>query len=130
MNAPALLFPAISLLLLAYTNRFLTLAAIVRQLSERATNSDKQKENLLKQIQNITQRIELIRWMQAFGILSITLCTIDMFIIFAGNQTLAKLIFGVSLICMILSLLISLWETIVSGEALRLELSRLSEERQ
>jgi Protein of unknown function (DUF2721). len=35
LTTPALLFPAISLLLLAYTSRFLALAALMRELHVR-----------------------------------------------------------------------------------------------
>lgn len=127
INTPALLFPAISLLLLAYTNRFLTLAATVRQLSEKVKRSDHHEADVLRQIQNISQRILLIRWMQILGILSIICCTLDMFIIFAGMQQVAKILFGLSLVLMIASLFASLWEASISGVALKIELSKLSQ---
>jgi len=82
LTTPALLFPAVSLLMLAYTNRFLTLATIIRSLYDRYhTNQD---ENLLPQIQNLRFRVYLIRNMQIFGVLSLLMCVVSMFALFAG----------------------------------------------
>ncbi|MGE5464189.1 MAG: DUF2721 domain-containing protein, partial [Syntrophothermus sp.] len=82
INTPALLFPAVSLLMLAYTNRFLTLATIIRGLYDRYQNVP--EENLLLQISNLRYRIYLIRNMQIFGVLSLLFCVISMFALFAG----------------------------------------------
>ena len=125
ITTPALLFPAISLLLLAYTNRFLTLAATVRQLSAKMQTSINDDADILKQIHNISQRITLIRWMQIFGILSIISCVLAMFVIFAGLQQMARFFFVLSLMLMVTSLLVSLWEAMVSGIALKIELGKL-----
>lgn len=62
LTTPALLFPAISLLLLAYTNRFFALAALIRQLS----SGDKPVHQ--DQIKNLSQRIRIIRRMQEAGV--------------------------------------------------------------
>lgn len=82
MGLPALLFPAISLLMLAYTNRFLTIATIIRNLHDRYKNEV--TDNLLAQIANLRYRIYLIRNMQIFGVLSLLFCVISMFALFAG----------------------------------------------
>lgn len=70
LATPAMLFPAISLLLLAYTNRFLTLATIIRNFDD----DDKDKE---AQIKNLRLRIQLIKRMQEAGVLSFFLCVVD-----------------------------------------------------
>src|SRR5689334_13403667 len=82
LTTPALLFPTVSLLMLAYTNRFLTLATIIRNLSDRYSNE--QGENLLGQIRNLRYRVYLIRNMQIFGVLSLLMCVVSMFALFAG----------------------------------------------
>src|SRR6266508_2513047 len=82
LTTPALLFPAISLLMLAYTNRFLTLATIIRNLHDRYKNEA--NDNLLGQIANLRFRIYIIRNMQIFGVLSLLFCVISMFALFAG----------------------------------------------
>lgn len=123
LTTPALLFPAISLLLLAYTNRFLALAALIRDLHARyKANPD---ELTIRQIGNLRYRVVLIRNMQAVGVLSLLLCVLCMFVLFAGQPTAGKIIFGISLILLIVSLAISIQEIVVSIKALTLQLSDL-----
>ncbi len=118
LTTPSLLFPAISLLLLAYTNRFLALASVVRKLHE--TYRAEQTHDVLAQIRNLRRRIRLIRQMQTFGVLSILLCTVCMLLVFLGWQAAAKGVFGASLVSMVASLVCSLWEIRLSGGALDL----------
>ncbi|ABA87694.1 hypothetical protein Pcar_0434 [Syntrophotalea carbinolica DSM 2380] len=122
ITTPALLFPAISLLLLAYTNRFLALAGVIRALAGRLAESD--DVQVRRQIHNLRVRISLIKWMQGFGIVSILLCMISMLCLFVGREPWARLSFGVSMVLMVVSLGISIWETLLSGEALKHELQR------
>ena len=80
LTTPALLFPAISLLFLSYTNKFLALASLIRSLSrEHVRDPDNQVIN--KQLSNLRRRIQLIKHMQGAGILSFILCVIDMFLL-------------------------------------------------
>lgn len=118
LTTPGLLFPAISLLMLAYTNRFLTLATIIRTLYDRYHTS--QEENLLGQIANLRYRIILIRNMQIYGVLSLVFCVVSMFALFAGWITGGQWSFAIAMVLMIVSLGISLRELQVSGGALDL----------
>jgi hypothetical protein len=122
LTTPALLFPAISLLLLAYTNRFLALASVIRSLAGRLAQSE--DADVRRQLANLGLRISLIKWMQGLGIISILLCMVSMFCLFAGHQPGGRGAFGVSLVLMVLSLGFSFWETLLSGEALKYELRR------
>lgn len=126
LNTPALLFPAISLLLLAYTNRFLAIANLIRGLRKQYDTDHDQ--NVLSQIRNLQTRIIIIRNMQALGIGSLLLCVICMFALFMDNPFLGKILFGMSLIMMMTSLILSLREIIISVNALTLELKRTGEE--
>jgi len=123
LATPALLFPAVSLLLLAYTNRFVTLANLIRALH------DKYKADpnviLMGQIKNLRYRVELIKHMQAAGISSMFFCVLCMFTLFAGFVTPAKVLFAVSLLLMLASLGLSLAEIWVSVNALNLHISDL-----
>jgi hypothetical protein len=121
LTTPALLFPAISLLLLAYTNRFLTLATIIRNLYDRYHTVP--NDNLLKQIGNLRYRIYLIRNMQIYGVLSLLFCVVSMFALFAGWIAGGEWTFGLALILMMVSMGISLRELQVSVGALDLLLS-------
>lgn len=123
LTTPALLFPTISLLLLAYTNRFLGIAGRIRDLHSRyRTNND---ALLIRQIENLRRRVMLIRNMQAIGILSLLLCVVCMFLLFAGYSTLGKYVFGTSLLLLTASLSLSLAEIQISTVAINLELSDL-----
>jgi len=123
LTTPALLFPTVSLLMLAYTNRFLTLATIIRSLWDRY-HAD-QDETLLLQIQNLRYRVYLIRNMQIAGVLSLLLCVVSMFALFAGWIDAGKWSFASALILLIVSMLISLRELQISVGALDLLLTDL-----
>jgi len=123
ISTPALLFPAISLLLLAYTNRFLTTGQLIRSISRQA--KEHKNQDLSGQIENLKRRLELTKWMQFFGVVSMLMCTISMFSLFLGYYPFGKNIFGLSLLTMCLSLIISLWEVYISSNALNLELEDL-----
>ena len=118
ISTPSLLFPAISLLLLAYTNRFLGLAAVVRTLH--ATWRTSGDPLLVEQIENLRRRIGIIKRMQAMGILSILLCTLSMASLFFGFELGGQLTFAISLLTMTFSLVLSLREIQMSGTALDL----------
>ena len=125
-NTPALLFPAISLLLLAYTNRFLALANLVRRLHDEYIKEPK-SQHLLGQIRNLRNRIHLVRNMQGLGVFSFVCCVITMYCIYIELTQAAKYIFAVSLLSLLASLVISLLEITQSTKALELELSDMEE---
>ncbi|RMB61089.1 DUF2721 domain-containing protein [Dokdonia sinensis] len=120
LTTPALLFSAISLIMLAYTNRFLAYAALIRSLSEKF--KVEQNDILEYQIQNLRKRLYLTRSMQIFGIVSLLLCVLTMFLIYVGQQGIAVWAFGAGLICLIISLGLLIREIQISVEALEVHL--------
>lgn len=123
VTTPALLFPAISLLLLAYTNRFLVLAQLIRELNQR---NNKGLEAVVKrQISNLRMRLLLIRAMQTAGVLSFLLCTIAMLFLFLEMSLLGTVTFGLSLFTLMMSLVISLYEVRISTKAIEIELESM-----
>ena len=125
LTTPALLFSAISLILLAYTNRFVAYTAVVRNLYKQY------KENpstvLKGQIYNLRKRLYLIRTMQIIGVASLFLCMVTMFLIFIGSKLIAAYIFGVALLMLCASLAISIREIQISVKALELHLSNMED---
>ena len=119
---PAFLFPGISLLFLAYTNRYLALASIVRALNKDIDEQD--IANRAKQIEAIHVRILLIKYMQAFGVTAFLFCIFSMSALMAAQQQIGEILFALSLASMTVSLLFSLTEVLKSGQSLRLELDR------
>lgn len=126
INTPALLFPAISLIMLAYTNRFLALANLVRNLHDKYTNE--QKDDLIRnQIKNLRYRLRLIKNMQAFGICSFISCIICMYFIYIGHELIAEVSFAISLVFFVASLFMSLIEIQLSTKALEFQLSDMED---
>lgn len=127
ITTPALLFPAISLLLLAFTNRFLVLAQLVRSLHK----DNKKHPELVTgmQIDNLKVRLRLIRYMQVFGVVAFLFCSFSMFSLFVQALLVGEILFGVALLSLITSLILSLWEISISTRALRFELSHMEEDK-
>lgn len=123
IETPALLFSATSLILLAYTNRFLTIATIVRDLKK--NYEQKESSKILLEIKNLNLRLTLIRFMQMFGVLSLFLSVFAMLVLFIEQQMLGIYLFGFSLLSLLISLGVSFWEISISVDALRLHLSDL-----
>lgn len=123
IETPALLFSATSLILLAYTNRFLTIAQIVRGLKK--TYDEKENKSILIEIANLNLRLSLIRYMQLAGVLSLFLSVFAMFVLFFDQQLAGFIVFGASLLCLLVSLGISFWEISISVKALRVHLKDL-----
>lgn len=122
LTTPALLFPAISLLMLAYTNRFVVLAQLIRDLH--AQYMEKANEQLAGQIRNLQRRINIIRWMQIFGALSFFFCVASMFLIFSRLTIPAEVIFAGSLVLLLISLALLVYELQISVHALNIQLGK------
>ncbi len=120
-----MMFPAISLLLLAYTNRYLTLSNRVRSLFDHY--KEHPEEMVFLQIASMRSRLSLIRWMQVSGVTSLLLCVVVMFFIFVGLPSMAHVTFGISLLLMMISLVLSVMELHVSNEALNILLSKIED---
>jgi hypothetical protein len=120
LTTPALLFPAISLLLLAYTNRFFSLAALIRKLSKdnKPIHGD--------EIKNLRQRIIIIRKMQEAGVSSFAFCVFCMILIYLDFNLIGSLVFGFSLLLLLYSLILSVIEIRISVDALNIHLEELS----
>jgi hypothetical protein len=122
INTPALLFPAITLLMLAYTNRFLALATLIRNLHNKLQQDHEKRMNIQEQIKNLKRRLVLIKQMQASGIFSFFLCVLSMLFVYFEYEGWAFAAFGLSLGFLLLSLALSLNEILISTRALEFEL--------
>lgn len=127
INTPALLFPAITLLMLAYTNRFLALASLIRNLHTKYKQVGEERVIIKEQIHNLKKRLLLVKQMQGSGIISFFLCVLCMLFFFLGYQLWAYITFGLSLLFLLLSLALSLNEIFISTRALEIELKDMLE---
>lgn len=127
INTPALLFPAISLVMLAYTNRFMALSSVVRKLHDEY-EANRSNKNLPLQIRNLQFRIKLVRRMQFFGVTSFIVALISMYLIYVDNLQMAHITFATAMLLFACSLVISLIEIMKSTNALELELSDMEDE--
>ncbi len=128
INTPALLFPAITLLMLAYTNRFLALATLIRNLHAKYKQIPEERSLIKEQIRNLRRRLSLIKQMQASGIISFFCCVLCMLLFYFEHALWAYGIFGLSLGFLLLSLVLSLTEVYLSTKALEIELSDMLNE--
>jgi hypothetical protein len=126
LTTPALLFPTVSLVLLAYTNRFLAVAALIRKLA--AQYKDDHNENVADQIKSLKLRVRLIRDMQMLSIFALLLSVVCMFSLFIGEIVLAKYVFSASLLSLMISLGMSLREIMISTHALAIQLKDMGDD--
>ena len=127
INTPALLFPAITLLMLAYTNRFLSLATLIRNLHTKYKQVNEERDIIKLQINNLRRRLILVKQMQFTGIMSFFFCVLCMLALFFEDEPWAISIFGLSLILLLISLTLSLKEIMISTKALEIELKDMEE---
>jgi len=128
INTPALLFPAITLLMLAYTNRFLALATLIRNLHTKYKQVGEERAIIKAQIVNLRRRLSLIKQMQASGIISFFFCVLCMLLFYLDYQMWAYSVFGASLVSLLVSLALSLNEIYISTKALEIELKDMLDE--
>jgi Na+/H+-translocating membrane pyrophosphatase len=126
LTTPALLFPTVSLILLAFTNRFLAVAALIRKLAN--DYHTKEDKRIADQIQNLRIRLRLIRDMQMLSIVALFLSVLSMFFLFNGQGEIAKYVFGAALISLMVSLGMCLREIQISTRALSIQLKDIGEE--
>ena len=125
LTTPAVLFSAISLIMLAYTNRVLAYAAVIRNLHD--IYLERKEESLIRQIKNLKLRLNLTRWMQIFGISSLLFCVLTMFLIYVHQQNMAVWVFGFALILLIISLALLIKEIQISAQALQYHIADIEE---
>ncbi|WP_194774183.1 DUF2721 domain-containing protein [Pararhodonellum marinum] len=122
LSTPALLFSAITLMMLAFTNRFLAIASLIRGLHKKYME-DPKEGIIIEQIHNLRKRLNMIKYMQLFGVLSFLFCVICMFLIYREQTLAAGIVFMLSMLALLISLAISMVEILISTRALNLELS-------
>ena len=127
LTTPSLLFSAISLILLAYTNRFLAYANVVRSLKDKYQQSGNPQD--IEQIKNLRKRLSLTQSMQILGIASLLLCVVAMFSIYINLPKLAIYLFGSALVLLAASLGVGIWEINISVKALDIHLKDMSSKR-
>lgn len=125
LTTPSLLFSAISLILLAYTNRFLSYASVVRSLNEKYQENPDKDPTTLNQIRNFVLRLRLIRAMQTLGAGSLIFCLAAMFLYFINLTLPAEIFFGIGMVMLACSLGLCIWEVQISTEAISLHLQNI-----
>lgn len=127
LSTPALLFSAITLLMLAYTNRFLAVANLIRGLHKEYKEDSMGEDVIIGQIKNLKKRLTMIKNMQTYGVISFFLCVICMFLLYQDFDTAANWVFMASMLSLLISLGISLAEIQISNNALNIELSDIED---
>lgn len=123
INTPAILFPAISLLMLAYTNRYLALASLIRKLHSDYVAGH--EPTVHAQIENLRSRMKLIREMQLWGMMSLLFCLGAVILLLAGLAKAGTAVFALALLLMTGSIVQCIREILRSGGALDILLRQL-----
>lgn len=118
LQTPTLLFPALSLLILAYTNRFLGITTVIRKLHEDLSKDIERSSFYMGQINSLRIRVQMIINAQRFGIFSLMLCVISMFSILINKNT-SIVFFFLALTSLFISLIFIGKELNVSQNALQ-----------
>lgn len=125
LSIPALLFPAISLTMLAYNARYLAIAALIRQLHQKYKETGSKSIGL--QVKQLRKRLSIIKNMQATAIFSFLFAVITMTLIYVELSFWANLVFSVSLLALMVSLILSFIEVQLSTKALSIQLKDIEE---
>lgn len=126
-TTPALIFPAISLLMLAYTQRFITLSDLIRQLHKRYLSSEKSDRSAKGQIDNLAKRLKMIRFTQLFGALAFALATLAMLVYASLGTAVSFGFFSASLISLLISLALLMFELQISINAINIQLDEMKD---
>lgn len=126
-STPALVFSATSLLMLAYTNRFLTLSELIRNLHKRYIDSNKQDLSARGQIRNLSIRLKMIRWTQLFGAFAFALSVVAMLLFFISTPEVSLLVFIISLVALLISLALLMGELQISVNAINIQLDEMKD---
>ncbi|MBT3852279.1 MAG: DUF2721 domain-containing protein [Gammaproteobacteria bacterium] len=121
ITTPALLFPAISLLFVAYTSRLHSLSVLIRAMTTDGSNESKTM-HAKEQLNILKKRVNYIKRMQVFGILSFIFNLITIICLYINYDYLANYIFGFGLFMLSASLFFALLETLISTKALNIHL--------
>lgn len=127
ISTPAILFSTISLLLLAFTNRYLAMANLIRGLHQKYQKEGNTDARLVPQVKKLLFRLRLIRNMQVLAIVSLLFSALSSLLIFLEQISAAKFLFGSAMVSLIVALLISVWEISLSNEAIKIELSDMDD---
>ncbi len=125
LSIPALLFPAISLSMLAYNARYLAIAALIRQLHGEFKATGSRRIGI--QVKQLQRRLRIIKHMQAVAIISFLLSAITMFLIYVELTIWGNLVFGASLLALMISLVLSLIEVQLSTQSLSTQLTDMEQ---
>lgn len=105
--------------MLAYSNRFVVLARLIRDMhAEHSRQTGEPRQRIPQQIAILRRRLRLVQAMQALGVLSFLFCTVSMLLLFLDSPAPGQVLFGSAVVCLMLSLGFSLWEVLISTRAL------------
>ncbi|MEZ4901708.1 MAG: DUF2721 domain-containing protein [Spirosomataceae bacterium] len=126
ISTPAILFSTISLMMIAFTNRYLAIASLIRELHDKFRQNP--EASYVQQIKHLHRRVHIIRNIQFIIVTSLLLSAVSMLFVYLQNQTVGQLLFFVALLFQIVALMMSIWEISISIHALKIELSDMEDE--
>lgn len=128
INTPAILFPAFSLLMLVYTNRFLAVGSLVRELIMQQEKNETD-HYLYDQIKNLKKRLTLIKNMQEWSVAGYLFTVASIYLIYIGQPSYGEYAFALAVLTFSISLMLLLVEVYYSTGALQIALSKFDLQR-
>ena len=119
----ALMFPAIPLLMVVYSNRFHTLSRLIRELHDEHVYEKHIPAEWKKQFINLSRRISILRWTIMFAAFGFLFNMLTVFALYLNELFLARVIFGSCCLSMIISIIFFIREIQISTNALNLHMS-------
>ena len=122
---PALLFPAIPLMMIVFGNRYSSLSKLIRDLHDRFLKEDEVRDKFTEQIELLTDRLFLVKSMQTLAGLAFIANLLTIFFRYIDVPSVAFSLFGVATILLSASILLFVIEIQKSSSALSKHISDL-----
>ena len=127
---PALLFPAIPLMMISFGNRYTSLASLIRKIHDLIVlnkHSKKTAGHYLDQITILTKRLKLVRAIQTLSGLSFLSNLFSIFASYLEEYQLALNSFGLGVLIFAIAILMFIYEIQLSTRALSKHLEDLKD---
>ena len=122
---PALLFPAIPLMMIVFGNRYSSLSKLIRDLHDRVLKEDEVRDKFTELIELLTDRLFLVKSMQTLAGLAFIANLLTIFFRYIDVPSVAFSLFGVATILLSAAILLFVIEIQKSSSALSKHISDL-----
>ena len=127
---PALLFPAIPLMMISFGNRYTSLATLIRKIHDKLITTKSSElviDHYFDQIKILTRRLTLVRSVQTLSGISFLFNLLTIFTNYINIEVLALNFFGLSVLVFSIAIILFIYEIQLSTKALSKHLEDLKD---